>query len=76
MVPPSSQLSRIPTPFEAVVTDPSNLMVHFLLGCSTTATSPRISLLSGHSFSLGNWANKSAIAWLLTALGVLRLISY
>ena len=54
MVPPSSQLSRIPTPFEAVVADPSNLMVHFLLGCSTTATSPRISLLSGHSFSLGN----------------------
>ena len=45
MASPSSQLSKTPTPFEVVVADPSNLIVHFFLGTSTTATSPGISFL-------------------------------
>ena len=54
MVSPSSQLSTILSPFEVVVADPSNLIVHFFPRSSVTATSPRISSLSEHSFFLGN----------------------
>ena len=42
--------------------DPSNLMVHFLLVSSTTATSPMISSLNEHSSSPVNWVSKSAMA--------------
>ena len=76
MVSPSSQLSTIPSPFEVVVTDSSNLIVHFFPGISANATSPRISSLSEHFSFPGNWANRSAMAWLLTASGVLRPTSY
>ena len=62
MVSPSSQLSTIPTPFEVVVADPSNLIVHFFLGTSTTTTSPGISSLSELSSSPGNCANRSTMA--------------
>ena len=62
MVSPSLQLSTIPTPFEVLVADPSNLIVYFFPGASTTATSPGISSLSELSSSLGNYANRSAIA--------------
>ena len=62
MVSPSSQLSTIPTPFEVLVADPSNLIIYFFPGASTTATSPGISLLSELSSSLGNCANRSVIA--------------
>ena len=75
-VSPSSQLSSIPRLFEVVVADPSNLMVHFFPRSSAVATSPRISSLSEHSSSLGNWASRSTMAWLLTALGVLKPMSY
>ena len=62
MVSPSSQLGTTPTPFEIIVADPSNLIVHFFLETSATATSPRISSLSELSSSLGNCANRSAMA--------------
>ena len=75
MVPPSSQLSTIPMPFE-VVANLLNLMVHFLFGSSTIATSLGIFSLNGHLSSLVNWASKFVMALLLTALGVLKLISY
>ena len=42
----SSQLSTIASPFEVVVVDPSNLIVHFFPGISVIATSPGISSLS------------------------------
>ena len=45
MVSPFSQLSTTPTPFEVVVVDPSNLIVHFF---------PGISSLSELSSFLGN----------------------
>ena len=61
MVSPSSQLSTIPTPFEVVVADLSNLIVHFFPRESTTATSPEISSLSELS-SPGNYANRFAMA--------------
>ena len=54
MVSPSSQLSTTPNPFEVVVADPSNLIVHFFLGSFATATSPGIYLLSEPSFFPGN----------------------
>ncbi|XP_065625328.1 peroxidase 64 [Quercus suber] len=76
MVSSSSQLSIIPRPFEVVVADPSNLMIHFFHRSSVTATSLRISSLSEHSSSPGNWASRSTMAWLLTALGVLKPMSY
>ena len=75
-VSPFSQLSTIPRPFEVAVADPSNLMVHLFLGSSATTTSLRISSLSEHSSSLGNWATRYAMAYLLTALGVLKPMSY
>ena len=53
-VSPSSQLSTIPRPFEVVVADPSNFMVHFFHGRSTITTSPRISSFSEHSSSPRN----------------------
>ena len=62
MVSLSSQLSTTPTPFEVVVADPSNLIVHFFLGTSTTTTSPGISSLSEFSSSPRNYANRSAMA--------------
>ena len=76
MVSPSSQLSTTPTPFEVVVANLSNLIVHFFLGISAITTSPGISLLSELSSFPGNYASTSDIAWLLTALGVLRTMSY
>ena len=76
MVFPSSQLSTTPTPFEVVIADPSNLIVHFFPGISATATSLGISSLSELFSFLGNCASRSAMAWLLTALGVLRPMSY
>ena len=72
----SSQLSTIASPFEVVAADPSNLIVHFFPRSSTISTSPGISSLSEHSSFLENWASKSTMAWLLTALGVLRPMSY
>ena len=62
MVSPSSQLSTTPTPFEVVVADYSNLIVHFFPGTFATATSPRISSLSELSSFPGNYANRSAMA--------------
>ena len=50
----SSQLSIIPNPFEVVIADPSNLIVHLFPGSSATATSLGISSLSEHSSFLGN----------------------
>ena len=76
MVSPSSQLSMIPSPFEVAIADPSNLIVHFFLENSVTATVSGISLLSKHSSFPRDWASKSTMAWLLTTLGVLRLMSY
>ena len=61
MVSSSSQLSTIPTSFEVIVADPSNLIVHFFPGASTTATLPGISSLSELSSSPGNCANRSAM---------------
>ena len=54
MVFPSSQLSTIPKPFEVVVADSSNLMVHFFLRSFAAAISLGISSLSEHSSSPGN----------------------
>ena len=53
IVSPFSQLSTTPTPFEVVVSDPSNLIVHFFPGISVTATLPGISSLSGFLPFLG-----------------------
>ena len=76
MVSPSSQLSITPTPFEVMVANPSNLIVHFFPWTFATATSPGIFSLNEHSSFPGNWANRSAMAWFFTALGVLKPISY
>ena len=46
MVSPFSQLSITPNPFEVVVANPSNLIVHFFLGSSATATFLGISSLN------------------------------
>ena len=54
MVSPFSQLSMTPTPFEVVVADPSNLVVHFFHGISIITISPGISSLSELSSFLGN----------------------
>ena len=76
MVSPSSQLSTTPNPFEVVVAHPSNLIVHFIHGSFATTTFLGISSLSELFSFLGNCASRSAMAWLLTALGVLRPMSY
>ena len=62
MVSPSLQLSTTPTPFEVVVADHSNLIVHFFPGTFAIATSPGISSLSELSSSPGNCANRFAMA--------------
>ena len=62
MVSPSSQLSTTPTPFEVVVADYSNLIVHFFPWTFAIATSHGISSLSELSSSHGNCANRSAMA--------------
>ena len=62
MVSPSSQLSTTLIPFEVVVADPSNLIVHFFPKISATATFPRISSLSEHFSFPGNYASRSAMA--------------
>ena len=62
MVSLSSQLSTIPTPFEVIVADPSNLIIHFFPGASTTTTSLGISSLSELSSSPGNYANRFDMA--------------
>ena len=54
MVSLSSQLNTIHNPFEVIVANPSNLIVHFFPGSSATATSPGISSLSDHSSFPGN----------------------
>ena len=58
MVSLSSQLSTIPRPFEVDVADLSNLMTHFFPRSFVTANSPKVSSLSEHFSSLGNWASK------------------
>ena len=62
MVSPSSQLSTTPNPFEVVVANPSNLIVHFFLGSSTTATSLGISSLNEPFSFPGNWASRFTMA--------------
>ena len=54
MVSPFSQLSTTPIPFEVAIANPPNLIVHFFLGISVTATSLGISSLSGLSSFPGN----------------------
>ena len=62
MVSPFSQLSAIPTPFEVVVADPSNLIIYFFPRISVTTTSLGISSLSEPSSFPRNCANRTAMA--------------
>ena len=64
------------TPPNWVVEDPSNFITHCFLTSSAMATFHEISSSSGNSSSPRNCANKSAIAWLFTALGVPAFRSY
>ena len=72
----SSWYKTTPTPPDWVVKDPSNFITYCSLTSSAIATSPGTSSPSGNSSSPGNCANKSAITWLFTALGVPILKSY
>ena len=63
-------------PFEFAVEDSSNFITNLYAATSTAATSLGTSLSSGNSSSLENYANRSTMAWLFTALGVPALKSY
>ena len=52
------------------IEEPSKFMTHCSSVTSAVATSPGTSSFSGNSYSPINWARRSAMAWLFTALGV------
>ncbi len=73
---PSSLKSTIPTPLDTAVEDPSNLKVQIVSAISTSSTFPGTSSETIVLSSPENWANRSAMAWLLMVMGVSVMISY
>ena len=79
IVSPSSLVNTIPAPLELDVEEPSNFSVHVESARSASRASPispgtscEIDELS----SSGNYARRTAMAWLLIAVGVSVIISY
>ena len=64
---------------DVAIDEPSNFKVQTesaKLTRNTSLISPGTSSKMDELSSLGNWANRSAMAWLLIAVGVSTIISY